>query len=139
KLTKELSQVTQYAQALRSQTHEFSNKLYTISGLIHLNKKQEVLEFIQLERKTQQEWHRHLVDKVQDPLISGLLLGKFHQANEQHVAITIEPESGLEAELTASQQQAILSALGNLLDNALEAVKTAPSDNRQISLYFTDV
>lgn len=139
KLTKELSQVTQYAQALRAQTHEFSNKLYTISGLIHLYKKQEVLEFIQLERKTQQEWHRHLVDKVQDPLISGLLLGKFHQANEQHVAISIEPESRLKAELNASQQQAILTALGNLLDNALEAVKTAPPHYRQISLYFTDV
>ncbi|CEG22866.1 Sensor histidine kinase DcuS [Planococcus massiliensis] len=139
KLTKELSRVTQYAQALRAQTHEFSNKLYTISGLLHLNKKEEVLEFLQLERHTQQEWTRYLVDKVRDPLISGLLLGKFHQANEQHVAITIEPESRLIAELTAPQQQAILTALGSLLDNALEAVRTAPSHIRQISLYFTDV
>lgn len=138
-LTKELSQVKQYAQALRAQTHEFTNKLYTISGLIHLNKKEQVLEFIQMERQTQQEWSRQLIDKVADPLISGLLLGKFHQAREQHIEIRLEPESTLSAAMTVHQKQALLSALGNLLDNALEAVKALPAENQRVSLYFTDV
>ncbi len=39
-LTKELTRVKQYANALRAQTHEFSNKLYTILGLLQLNKKE---------------------------------------------------------------------------------------------------
>ena len=36
-LAMELSQVKRYTEALRAQTHEYNNFLYTISGLIQLN------------------------------------------------------------------------------------------------------
>ncbi|TWT01514.1 sensor histidine kinase [Planomicrobium sp. CPCC 101079] len=138
-LTKELSQVKQYANALRAQTHEFSNKLYTISGLVHLNKKQEVLEFIRMENDIQQEWIRQLIGKVSDPLISGILLGKLNQASEQQVQLAIDPDSRLKTPLSDLQKDALLAAIGNLIDNALDAVKEKPAENRCISLYFTDV
>ncbi|TWT25247.1 sensor histidine kinase [Planomicrobium sp. CPCC 101110] len=138
-LTKELSQVKQYANALRAQTHEFSNKLYTISGLVHLNKKQEVLEFIRMENDIQQEWIQQLIGKVSDPLISGILLGKLNQASEQQANLAISPDSRLKTPLTDPQKEALLAAIGNLIDNALDAVKENPAGNRRISLYFTDV
>ncbi|PSL41851.1 two-component system CitB family sensor kinase [Planomicrobium soli] len=139
KLTKELFQIKQYANALRAQTHEFSNKLYTISGLLHLNKKEEVLKFIRMEQDAQQEWIHQLIEKVSDPLVSGILLGKINQASEQQVQMTIDPESSLKTPLTDLQRQALLTALGNLVDNSLDAVKEKPATGRHISLYFTDV
>ena len=139
KLTQELTQVKQYAHALRAQTHEFSNKLYTISGLIYLNKQDEVLDFIKMEQNVQKDWIRQLIQKVSDPLISGILLGKIHQASEQHVQMTVDPESCLNTALSERQRQALLSAIGNLTDNALEAVKMKAQGNQRISLYFTDV
>ena len=42
-LTKELTRVKQYTDALRAQTHEFSNKLSVILGLLQLNKKKKPL------------------------------------------------------------------------------------------------
>ncbi|MCT6818314.1 MAG: sensor histidine kinase, partial [Lysinibacillus fusiformis] len=45
----ELSQVKQYTEALRAQTHEFNNILYTISGLIQLNASDEALTIIHKE------------------------------------------------------------------------------------------
>lgn len=138
-LTKELTHVKQYANALRAQTHEFSNKLYTISGLLHLGKKSEALDFIRMEQDVQQEWIRQLIDKVADPLISGILLGKMNQASEQQVELSIERESRLNTDLSEQQKQALLTALGNLIDNAIDAVKQQAPDSRQISLYFTDV
>ena len=139
KLTRELFQVKQYANALRAQTHEFSNKLYTISGLVHLNKKEEVLDFIRMENDVQQEWIRQLIDKVSDPLVSGILLGKINQASEQQVQLAIDPDSRLKTALTDRQKQTLLAAIGNLVDNALDAVKEQPAEDRHISLYFTDV
>ncbi|MDN7242795.1 sensor histidine kinase [Planococcus sp. N028] len=138
-LTKELSQVKHYANALRAQTHEFSNKLYTISGLVHLNKKQEVLEFIRMENAIQQEWIQQLIGKVSNPMISGILLGKLNQASEQQVQLTIDPDSRLKSPLTDPQKEVLLAAIGNLIDNALDSVKEKPAENRRISLYFTDV
>lgn len=138
-LTKELTQVKQYANALRAQTHEFSNKLYTISGLVHLNRKDDVLDFIQMEQDVQQDAIRQLIEKVSDPLVSGLLLGKIHQASEQHIQMAIDPESRLKTSLTEAQRQALLAAIGNLVDNAFDAVKLKPDGTRKISLYFTDM
>lgn len=139
RLTKELSHIKQYANALRAQTHEFSNKLYTISGLVHLNKKEEVLDFIRMENDIQQEWIQQVIDKVNDPLISGILIGKLNQASEQQVQLTIDPDSRLQTPLSEQQSRALLTAIGNLIDNALDAVKECSRDRKQISLYFTDV
>lgn len=139
RLTKELMQVKQYANALRAQTHEFSNKLYTISGLLHLGKKQDAIDFIRTEHGIQLDWTRKLAGQVADPLISGLLLGKIHQAREQQVTLTIDPDSCLHAELSEPQRQALLAAIGNLADNAMEAVKRNPPAQRRVAITFTDV
>lgn len=139
KLTKELSSVKQYANALRAQTHEFANKLYTISGLLYLDRKEDALEFIRLEQDVQQESIRQLIEKVSDPLISGILIGKMSQANELQIQLMIDPESQLSSILSDPQKQALLSAIGNLLDNAMDAVKSQSPANRRISLYFTDL
>lgn len=139
KLTKELSSVKQYANALRAQTHEFANKLYTISGLLYLDRKEDALDFIRLEQDVQQEWIRQLIEKVSDPLISGILIGKMSQAGERQIQLMIDPESRLTGILSDTQRQALLSAIGNLLDNAMDAVKSQPPENRRVSLYFTDV
>lgn len=139
KLTKELSSVKQYANALRAQTHEFANKLYTISGLLYLDRKKDAIDFIRSEQDVQQEWIRQLIEKVSDPLISGILIGKMSQAGELQIQLMIDPDSRLTAILSEPQKQALLSAIGNLLDNAMDAVKSQPLENRRISLYFTDV
>lgn len=46
----ELSQVKQYIESLRAQTHEYNNFLYTISGLIQLKEYDEALYLIHSER-----------------------------------------------------------------------------------------
>ena len=52
RLAEELSQVKQYTEALRAQTHEYNNFLYTISGLIQLNSYDEALSLIHVKRRS---------------------------------------------------------------------------------------
>lgn len=138
-LTKELTKVQRYANALRAQTHEFSNKLHTILGLLLLSKPEEAIELIRLEKNIQQEWIRAVIEKISDPLISGILIGKLNIAHELQIDLSIHPDSQLTTELSGKQSEALLTGLGNLIENAIDAVKDQPPLNRKITVFFTDV
>lgn len=138
-LTKELTHVQQYANAMRAQTHEFSNKLYTILGMTRLDKKEEVLAFIQAETIIQDEWIHILLDDVRDPFFSGLLIGKLNQASELQIKVEIQQGSQLHMIIEEPGRHALLTAIGNLLDNAFEAVYDEQAHSKDISLFFTDV
>ncbi|ERN51730.1 ATP-binding protein [Alkalihalophilus marmarensis] len=137
-LTKELTQAKQYADALRAQTHEFSNKLFTILGLLQLERKDEAISFIQKENNIQQDWIHSVLEKVTDPMVGAILLGKLNQAMEQRVNMVIEEGSQLMHPLEEPQQEALVTALGNLLENAIDAAKTNPK-LQQVSIFFTDL
>ncbi|MGV2549467.1 Spo0B domain-containing protein, partial [Bacillus licheniformis] len=72
--SKKLAQNSQYAEGLRAQTHEYSNKLNTIAGLIQLESYHEALELIQQENKSHQDMLQFLIHSNTDPLLAGLLL-----------------------------------------------------------------
>lgn len=138
-LTNELMHVQQYANALRAQTHEFSNKLYLILGLLQLGKKQEAMATIQKESELQHHWIRLCIDKVHEPLISGILLGKMNYAQEKAVQTTIHHASSLTVRLSERQVEALVVSIGNIIDNAIDALQNQSIATRQLTLFFTHV
>lgn len=138
-LSKELSQVQQYAEVLRSQTHEYSNKLYTISGLIQLKSYEEALDLINMETRDYQDLINFLLEAVPDKLISAILLGKYTRSHELHVNFRINKESSLRDIPASFQREKLVTILGNLLDNAFEAVLESPSRVRDVQLFMTDL
>lgn len=138
-LSKELSQVQQYAEVLRSQTHEYSNKLYTISGLIQLGSYQEAMEVINQETSDYQELIYFLLDVVPDKLISAILLGKYARAQELKVDLIINKESTLRDIPTDFQREKLITILGNLLDNSFEAVLQSSIPKKEVHLFMTDL
>lgn len=138
RLAEELSKVKQYSEALRVQTHEFSNKLNTISGLLQLDRTEEAVEFINKESKKQQEWIHFLINSVKDSYVSAVLLGKLNRAHELGIKMTIHSDSELLTPLTERQREGLVTVLGNLLENAYDAVRESEND-RHISIFFTDI
>lgn len=138
-LTMELTRVKQYAEALRAQTHEFSNKLSIIFGLLQLKHTKEAIEFIKKESNLQQEWIRIVIEKISDPLLSALILGKLNQASERQISLSIHPDSQLTAHMSDRKREALLTALGNVIDNAMDAVQLKIRTERKISIFFTDL
>ncbi|MFU0790273.1 MAG: sensor histidine kinase [Virgibacillus proomii] len=138
-ITKELSQIKQYSNAQRAQTHEFSNKLYTILGLLQLGKREEAITYIKQENKTQLEFSRFLLKNVADPMFQGLLQGKLNQSNELGIKMTIHPDSQLDTIFTGEKQKAFLTTAGNLIENAIESVKHEAKSKRKVAILFTDI
>lgn len=136
-VSRRLTRIRQYAESLRSQAHEYANKLHTIAGLIQLDKSDEALELIGQETRDHQAMLRWLVDSVDDPVVSGCLLGKFNRAHELGLHLEIDPDSHLGPLPVGISTERMVTLIGNLLDNAFDATLT--TSNRRIALSMTDI
>ncbi|MFC6671812.1 sensor histidine kinase [Marinobacterium aestuariivivens] len=136
-VSRQLTQIQQYAETLRSQAHEYANKLHTIAGLIQIGATDRALEIIGQETREHQELLRWLVDSVTEPVLSGCLLGKYNRAHELGLRLIIDPDSHMGALPAHIAPERIVTLLGNLLDNAFEA--TLAAGGRQVQLSMTDL
>jgi len=138
-LAKELSQVQEYSEMLRHQTHEYANKLYTISGLIQLEAYDTAIQLIGSETSGYQELLQFLVSAVPDPTIAGCILGKYSRAKELNVTLTVDRDSNFADIPEWVSREKVVTILSNLLDNAYEAVAPLPEEKRIVKLSLTDL
>lgn len=105
---------------LRAQTHEFSNQLHTISGLVQLEEYDEVGRLIGTLTRRRAAISDEVTAKVEDPTVAALLIAKTSLAAERRVALELTPDSALphvDPELSGD----LTTVLGNLVDNAVDA------------------
>ncbi|MCP4490567.1 MAG: sensor histidine kinase [Gammaproteobacteria bacterium] len=131
-LTRKLSHIEQYAETLRSQSHEYANKLHTIAGLIQIDAKDEAMELIGQESKGVQELVHLLVEAVPDPIMAGCILGKFNRAHELGLELVVDAESHMVDVPDWLPREQLVTMLGNLLDNAFEATRVMCKKNQEI-------
>jgi two-component system, CitB family, sensor histidine kinase CitS len=117
-----ISEVKSYSEDLRAQTHEFTNKLYVLLGLLQLGEYQQAIEMIQLETQTVQIQHAVVFNQIKDSKIQAILLGKLGKASEKKIQFEIAADSYLEQLPGHIKLSNLIVILGNLIDNAFEAV-----------------
>ena len=138
RMAQELTQIQEYSEVLRTQTHEYSNKLHTLAGLIQLGSHQEALDLIGRETSGYQELLGTLAETVPEPLLSAIILGKYNRAQELRVIFQLDPESRMIDIPKKINREKIVTILGNLLENALEAAQENTSGKRTVLLSMTD-
>ncbi|CAM2844427.1 sensor histidine kinase [Paenibacillus sediminis] len=140
RLAEELSQVKRFADSLRAQTHEFSNKLYVISGLIQLGSYQEAIDLISREADIHQNLVQFIMREIPDPMIGGLIIGKYNHAQELKLTFEIDYESSFRDIPEKVDRNLLVTIIGNLVDNAMEAVLARDNTSeRQVKLFLTDL
>ncbi len=138
RMAQELSQIQEYSEVLQTQTHEYSNKLHTLAGLIQLGSHQEALDLIGRETSGYQELLGTLAETVPEPLLSAIILGKYNRAQELRINFQLDPESRMIDIPKKINREKIVTILGNLLENALEAAQENTSGKRMVQLSMTD-
>lgn len=138
-LAKKLSQVQKYSEMLRAQTHEYSNKLHTISGLIQIGAHHEAIELIGSETSGYQNLINSLMSIVADPIIAGTILGKYNKAKELKIDLFIDPDSSMRDIPSEIKRENLVTIIGNILDNGFEAVLGMPSGKRKVTISMTDL
>ena len=136
RLAKELSRVKEYSEMLRAQTHEYSNKLHTIAGLIQIEAYADALDMIIREASGYQEFVKLMTSTMKDPLLSAIIIGKYNYAKEHDIEFTIDPDSSMNDIPESIDREKLVTILGNLFNNAFEAVMDA--DDKRVSISMTD-
>jgi two-component system CitB family sensor kinase len=121
-LLRELGSVRDLTDAMRAQAHEFSNRLHTLSGLLQLGHDEEALSFIREIAHADAALRDLVTGRIGDPLVGALLLAKSAVAGERGVELMLAEDSQIDGELR--DPRAVLTVLGNLIDNALDAART---------------
>jgi two-component system CitB family sensor kinase len=119
-LLRELDGERGLTESLRAQQHEFANRIHTIAGLLELGQTQEALHYVTEIRGTAVEFDNTLRTHIAAPQIVGLLLGKAAEAGERGILLEIAPETWLSE--SPGKVQVLTTVLGNLVDNAMDAV-----------------
>ena len=93
RLAEELTGVNQIIDSLRSNTHEFMNKLHVILGLIQIGKTENAKSYIMNIREEQSEIVSLIIKKIKDPTIAALIIGKISRAKEMGIKLNLNPNS----------------------------------------------
>jgi two-component system CitB family sensor kinase len=135
----EVSKIKSYSENMRALNHEFLNKLNTIYGLLSIEEYDKARELISSEVKERQSTIVFLMTAVKDPLLVACLLGKINRSKELKVNLTIDEESGLSEMPDSVDTKLLVTILGNILDNAMEAAKEKNDKGAVVTVSFTDI
>ncbi len=105
---------------LRSQKHDFLNHLQTIHGMIELDKKKEVKEYIKSMRRDITDNKLQQEDK-ESCALESILSNKKEKAIRNGLNFSYQLEEGT-AEINLPTNK-LVSIISNLLDNAIDATR----------------
>ncbi|HEY9312094.1 sensor histidine kinase [Williamsia sp.] len=119
----ELDSMRVFAESLRSQAHESANRLHTIVTLVEMGRSDDAVRFATDELRLSQQLVDRLSSTVGEPALAALLLGKSAQADERGIDLTITDDTELpsDADGVPLSGQELITVVGNLIDNALDA------------------
>ncbi|MDR0339217.1 MAG: DcuS/MalK family sensor histidine kinase [Desulfovibrio sp.] len=133
-MAEKITDINRYVDALRSQSHEFMNKLHVIMGLLNSGKQEELRSYVTQFVDTRTAEDKIIQAAVKDPVIAGFLLSKHSNARELGVSIAFACEGVLPPIPGSMVQHGLITILGNLIDNALDAVQD--STVKELSVFF---
>ncbi|MEU6060387.1 sensor histidine kinase [Streptomyces sp. NPDC047097] len=119
RLGRELDATRGLIDALRAQDHEHANRLHTLLGLLELELYEEAVEFVTEVVGVHRATAEQVTEKVRDPLLAALLVGKATVAAERGVGLRVAPSTLLPDRLVEPRE--LVTVVGNLVDNAVDA------------------
>lgn len=125
--------------ALRANSHEFMNKLQVLSGLLQMNKTKEAQEYINNVSAIHSQALTPFLHLIANASVCALLLGKLNNAREMDIEVKLLPNSKLPRHSPYLTTTELITIIGNLFENAIEAINAQPAGKpRNITLQITE-
>ena len=135
RLAEQLTGVNHIVAALRANTHEHINKLHVILGLIQMGDTRAAMEYIIKVKTEEEEDYILVMQRIENRTIAALLLGKKNRAKERDIHLFLRKDSYLEAHNGYLSTSDLVTVVGNLLENAMDAVEDS-AEPREVSLFI---
>ncbi|MFE7637842.1 ATP-binding protein [Kitasatospora sp. NPDC057518] len=131
-LVRELDTTRSLTEALRAQDHEHANRMHTLLGLLELGRHEQAVAFISEQSGSHAVVAARIAEQVQDPHVAALLAGKSAVAGERGVRLALAPAAHLPDAVVDAR--ALVTVLGNLIDNAVDALTAGGGGRVEVSL-----
>ncbi|KUN66270.1 sensor histidine kinase [Streptomyces griseorubiginosus] len=131
-LGRELDSTHGLIDALRAQDHEHANRMHTLLGLLELEMYEDAVEFVGEVVGDHRATAEQVTEKIEDPRLAALLVGKATVAAERGVALWVSDRTRLPDRLV--DPSGLVTIVGNLVDNALDAAAGAPHARVEVEL-----
>ena len=122
-LMQRLHGMVNYVDALRERSHEFMNKLHVILGLLHMKNYAQMETYILKTANNYQTEIGSLLQRIKSPVIAGFLLSKINRSSDKGHRLLLSDASYLPDGGSEQQVTVLITVLGNLIENALEALE----------------
>jgi two-component system CitB family sensor kinase len=106
---------------LRAQAHEFANAMHVVAGLLEIGRGDEARAFIARRTPGGSIGLRDDATLLGDPELTALLSVKAAQARELGIDLDVSQTGSLDRPLDPALAADLVTILGNLVDNAIEA------------------
>jgi two-component system CitB family sensor kinase len=123
-LKRQLDDAIGLTETLRAQSHEFANRLHTLVGLVELGRYDEAIQFVTEVSTARADLTERLRARIADVKLVALVLAKFSLADERDVRLRVMDDSRVGGPI--SDVSEVLTVVGNLIDNAIDAAAQAP-------------
>jgi len=136
-LTQQVSGMVSYVDALRERAHEFMNKLHVILGLLQLKRYDKLEAYILQTANNYQVEIGALQSKIRQPVVTGFLIGKMSRVLEAGHQLTLDEECFLPDNTNEHQITVLITALGNLLENAVDTLQGQQEGEIEVFLHYS--
>jgi two-component system, CitB family, sensor histidine kinase MalK len=137
-LAEQLTGVRNYADALRSHAHEFMNKMHVILGLVRTEQYDTLANYVS-ETVNHREMEMGFVTKnVLDPVLAGFLIGKLSFARESGASLSFDCSNKIPQPVNPGVTQELITIIGNLVDNAMEAIANSSVKKVDLKLDYAE-
>jgi hypothetical protein len=117
----DLGSSMQATETSRAQTQDFANRLHTVRMLIQLGDTDAAVDDIDAVSRDRSQLDSSVLTRTAEPVVAVFMIAKTSLARERGADVFLTPESEV-PRIDRMLSADLVTVLGNLLDNALEAV-----------------
>lgn len=129
---RQLKALERLVTVLRDQTHEYANRLHALSGLLALGETAEAQQFLSSLVAVHHENYGSVIERINDPIIVGLLVAQMGIGRQRAVEIRLHRASRVDSVPSEIIRSELVTILGNLVQNAIEATVGQEPHRRRI-------
>lgn len=136
KLMEDLTGTRYLVDSMRANNHDFTNKLHVILGLIQMEMYDKAVSYIENITIVQRSTISKIMNIIQEPAVAALLIGKTARASELNVKFVLREGCFYSNADMQLPSELLVTIIGNLIENAFEAMNDNMDYNVQKELMF---
>ena len=136
--TRQVGALARLVRGLREQTHEHANRLHAVRGLLALGAPEDALRFVEQLETAHHVAYGRISGAIEHHVVAGLLLAETAIAQQRGIALEIDDASRLERLPRRLGDADAVTIVGNLLENAFDAVAHLEPERRRVRLAIVD-